>query len=242
MYLESLTRRELEAVSRECVAVLPLGSCEQHGAHLSFGIDNLILRRLVEQVETRLSERALWLPALPYAHSGRHRAYPGSVSFPIALYIEAAAAVLDSMAEAGFTKALMLNGQRGNEAPMENALRILRDRRAGFAAVGVSYWNLLDKAPDEGFVNHAGGLETSLALFLAPEHARMEHAVADGVRRASPYSAKTVHYARIDQQSRSGGLGDPENASAKLGKKAFHEAADRLAELIDDLHDGLIAL
>ena len=146
------------------------------------------------------------------------------------------------MAEAGFTKALMLNGQRGNEAPMENALRILRDRRAGFAAVGVSYWNLLDKAPDDGFVNHAGGLETSLALFLAPEHARMQYAVADGVLRASPYSAKIVHYARVDQQSRGGGLGNPENASAELGKKAFHEAADRLAELIDDLHDGLIAL
>ena len=57
-----------------------------------------------------------------------------------------------------------------------------------------------------------------------------------GVLRASPYSAKIVHYARVDQQSRGGGLGDPENASAELGKKAFHEAADRLAELIDDLH------
>ena len=242
MFLERLTRLELEAASRESPAVLPLGSCEQHGAHLSFGADNLILDRLAERAAAELGDRALWLSRFPYAHSGAHAGYPGTISLPVGAYMEVLAAAGEGIAAAGFTKMLFLNGQRGNESMVEGALRILRGRRAGFAAVGVSYWDLAAERRDELFFEHGGCLETSLTLHLDPSTARMECAKADGVRRSSPYAGRVAEYARTDQRSRDGGLGDPTEASAELGKQLFEEIADSLARLIGDLRDGALGV
>ncbi len=92
-------------------AVLPLGSTEQH-AYLSLCVDNI----LAERVATEAAESA-GIPVFPTVNYGLtpyFRAYPGSVTLRTATYLNIVKDLLDSLAESGFRRILIVNGHGGN--------------------------------------------------------------------------------------------------------------------------------
>jgi len=92
-------------------AVLPLGSTEQH-AYLSLAVDNILAERVaVEAAET------LAVPVFPTVNYGLtpyFRAYPGSVTLRTTTYLHLIGDLLDSLAESGFRRILIVNGHGGN--------------------------------------------------------------------------------------------------------------------------------
>ncbi|MCU0513814.1 MAG: creatininase family protein [Anaerolineae bacterium] len=105
-------------------AVLPVGCTEQH-AYLSLSVDSL----LAEKVALEAAE-PLHIPVFPVLHYGitpYFRAYPGSISLRVTTYLNIIRDILDSLAEQGFRRILIVNGHGGNTPAQTLAYEWLAD-------------------------------------------------------------------------------------------------------------------
>ena len=91
--------------------VLPIGSTEQH-AYLSLATDNLLAERISRDAADSLNIPVF--PVLNYGMTPYFRAYPGSVTLRMDTYIRLIRDILDSLAEQGFKRILVVNGHGGN--------------------------------------------------------------------------------------------------------------------------------
>ena len=121
-----MTWRDVEAVSRDLVVVIPTGSLEQHGPHLPLFTDSVLATAVGEAVEARISDKVLLTPTLWLGASGHHLAFPGTLSASFEGYEEAIVAVVESLMRHGFRKFFVLNAHGGNNEPNGVALRKLK--------------------------------------------------------------------------------------------------------------------
>jgi mycofactocin precursor peptide peptidase len=214
--LDAATWPELESAR---LLVVPLGATEQHGPHLPLGTDTEIAQALAERLATAVPGACL-APAVPYGASGEHQAFPGTLS----IGVDATAHLLVELGRSAtetFASVLFVCAHGGNAQPLADAVTQLcaegRDVRA---------WS-----PRWSGDAHAGHLETSLMLAIAPERVHLAHARAgnpaplaelmpalraEGVRAVSP----------------SGVLGDPTLASAEHGRALLAAEEKRITRMV----------
>ena len=199
------------------ILLIPLGSTEQHGPHLPLGTDT----RVAVAVATDLAERyraagaaALVAPAVEYGASGEHEGFPGTVSIGTA----ALTAVLIEAARSATRWAsavVFVNGHGGNVDAVREATVLLRSegRDAGWVPCAVPVGEPRADA-------HAGWVETSLMLHLAPEDVRADRAaVGDG--RSLDEILPALRRDGVRGVAPNGVLGDPVGASAAEGRRLF---------------------
>ncbi len=124
-------------LKRDDRAVLPLGSTEQH-AYLSLCVDNI----LAERVAVEAAE-ALGVPVFPTVNYGLtpyFRAYPGSVTLRTSTYLDVVRDLLDSLAENGFRRILVVNGHGGN-APAQGFVSEWMADHPGCRVKFHNWWN-----------------------------------------------------------------------------------------------------
>ena len=236
MHLKKLKCPEVQALDFDrLIALVPLGSIEQHSLHLPLSVDTDIVTELAERVEGARPERIVLLPTLWLGHSPHHR-FLASLTLDVRPYMDVIKGLCGSLVHMGFRKVLLLNGHGGNEIAAKAAMRELKtehqslpDLRIGFA----SYWTLGEKTLREtresplGGVGHACEMETSMLLHLQPESVDMSKA-----RTGGPFGTKS-RYKLLDAQygppvyfveefnelSEHGGIGQPEIASKQKGQQ-----------------------
>ena len=198
---EQLTWPEVaSAVQAACVAVLPVGSLEQHGHHLPLGSDALVSFGLAR----RLAERRplLILPPLFYAArsqpraSGVARAFPGSVGLHGAVLTEVCRDIVADLVRGGFRHILILNGHYENAAFLFEGIAAATESGPDATALLINWWEQLhdEDLPrifPQGFpgweIEHAGIAETSLVEELYPELVREDRKTDDVGTRALTY-------------------------------------------------------
>jgi creatinine amidohydrolase len=84
------------------LALVPVGSVEQHGFHLPLGTDSMVAIRLAEDAAQRTN--ALVTPPLWFGWSPHHLALPGTISIRPQVLIEVLFDVLSSLATQGFNR------------------------------------------------------------------------------------------------------------------------------------------
>ncbi|WP_307874945.1 mycofactocin biosynthesis peptidyl-dipeptidase MftE [Frankia nepalensis] len=206
--------------------LLPLGSTEQHGPHLPLDTDTRIAVAVATAVAARLPG-LLVAPAFGYGASGEHAGFPGTLSLGTRA-LELALVELVRSADDTARGVVLVNGHGGNAAAVRGAVRLLtaEGRRvlawAPRAAVAVSAG-----VPVAAGDLHAGRMETSLLLRLAPELVRLDLAT----RGPAPAISDLVRQG-VRPLSPSGVLGDPAGASATEGATLLEAfAADALATI-----------
>lgn len=244
-HLTHLTWTDIAALDKEeeGVVILPIGAVEQHGPHLPVITDTLIVTCVLDAALAQLpADVAAWvLPPLNYGKSNEHGNFPGTVSLSTATLHAILADIAASVAKAGFRRLAFMNGHGGNSALIETAARDIR------AETGLLCFCLQPAlyveppftiTPDEeryGF--HAGELETSLILALAPDLVRMERAprhIPDFPSNETslfffgPASSAWLS----DDWSVSGVFGDATRGSAEKGNALIDAAAERIAAII----------
>ena len=98
--------------ARPSLAVLPIGSIEQHSRHLPLGTDWIAATALAHRVGAELG--ALVLPALPVSMGRCHKPMAGTVWLRPMTLADAVSDVIRSVAAAGIRHVLIVNGHGGN--------------------------------------------------------------------------------------------------------------------------------
>lgn len=243
-YLAHLTWTDIAGLDKEeGVVILPIGAVEQHGPHLPTLTDTLIVTRLLDAALAQLSHdvRAWALPCIPYGKSNEHTGFPGTLSLSSATLNAILHELAQGVADAGFRRLLFVNGHGGNVALLEAAARDIRTATGLLCFCAQPSFLLVPPFPitDEerrlGF--HAGEIETSLLLSLAPQMVHMERAIAhyaDFPDTGTPlFFFGPAMTAWLSQDwSASGVFGDATLGTARKGEALMFAATERLAQLI----------
>lgn len=234
------------------VAVLPLGATEQHGPHLPLAVDHCLVDGIMDRALPQLPAQlpVLVLPTQQVGYSPEHAQFPGTLTLPIETVIATWVAIGEGVARAGVRKLLLFNAHGGQVSVMDIVARELR-MRCNLIVYSCSWWNLplgdavTDLFPpgEHRFGVHAGDMETSLMLALAPDTVRMAQArdfPSSSRERAAQYailgngrSAK-LGWAMQDYNAQ-GAAGNAAAASAEKGEAVLQAAATQLALLLQEI-------
>jgi creatinine amidohydrolase len=154
------------------IICLPIGSCEQHGPHLPLSTDSLIAEQFsASLVRTFGDTYDLWvLPTLNYGFSPEHAWAPGTVSITGGVLQSLVSEIVGNMVTGSAArKFLIVNGHGGNRPILEVAMRIATAANSDIEVCVLNTMSMFaQELPMGGCEVHAGALETSIMLAIAP--------------------------------------------------------------------------
>lgn len=156
------------------VAVLPVGACEGHGAHLPLSTDSIVTQRVATAIAEELN--AYLLPLLPFGTSAEHLAFRGTVALRHSTLASVLEDIVESLDRTGFRELVIVSLHGGNYLLKSDFLRLLGNRhpkmRISFCNIREGWRIALKEAGIETKDLHAGEVETSLIMALRPELVR----------------------------------------------------------------------
>lgn len=251
-YWSQLTTRDFAALDvAATVAVLPLGATEQHGPHLPLGVDTALADGIVAaSLPLLLADLpVLFLPTQQIGLSPEHARFAGTLTLSAETVIRMWKEIGAGVARAGVKKLVLFNAHGGHVGAMDIVARELRAEH-GLIVYSVSWFNLplgdagaQFGAGEHRFGVHAGDIETSMMLALAPQQVRMAEAKnfrSTSEQRAADYailgngkSAK-LGWAMEDYNPQ-GAAGNAAAATAARGQAVVDAAAEQLALLLAEV-------
>lgn len=231
--LLNLDSRSFEQrLSANPLVIVPVGALEAHGPHLPLGADQI----QAEVTALELAERvdALVAPTLPYGSAPGARRFPGTVSLSMGQLEEHVEGVLSELARSGVRRLLVLSGhgERGHMAALREAADHAAQAHPKTRIVVLCDYDFVyelrgkESPPNDG---HAGLLETSRVLALAPETVGPARPVVE--YRHSPFVPGTPSESDWPESV----IGDTRPASPELGARVQAHVIDRLVETVRTL-------
>ena len=214
-----LSADEIMALDPE-LAIIPVGSLEQHGPHLPVMTDWAIATELGRRVAELTG--GFLLPALPISTCREHMGKKGSVWMEPTTFYQMMTDIIMSLKLQGFKKVAILQCHGG----VFIMTPLVRDLNAKFNPDlmvvnidGCMFWDPLYK---EGIYEtntelHAGEGETSMMLAIAPESVNMDKAVDEIPNVPRNY----LSYGSMFRATKSGVWGESKCATAEKGEKAL---------------------
>ncbi|MFL6489957.1 MAG: creatininase family protein [Nitrososphaera sp.] len=219
------------AVKRIKRAIIPVGSLEQHGAHLPVSTDSLIAEYLARILAEKVG--AFVLPVISYGVSFEHKPM-----FNISLRNSTLSRMLCdtciSLAENQIREIIILNGHHGNTGALQYIPQEIHSMVPTHINIyTIHYWHMMTPEFD-----HAGEVETSLVMAIAPELVHMDRAMPNSKnlsKSKAAYSSLTNAPGSFPKITGNGVWGDPMKATASKGDKLIKEITANLAKTISEL-------
>ncbi|MFJ2900963.1 creatininase family protein [Streptomyces sp. NPDC087212] len=198
------------------VAVLPVGSFEQHGPYLPLATDTLVACAVAREIAAAYPVHLL--PPVTIGCSHEHADWPGTVSVSAVTLHAVVSDIAASLRRSGVEALVVVNGHGGNyvlgnvvqEASARGERMALfpaaEDWEAARQRAGVTSSLLTDM--------HAGEIETSLLLHTHPELLRPGYETSDFIADDRRHLLTLGMSGYTD----SGVIGRPSLASAEKGK------------------------
>ncbi len=212
-------------------AVVPVGSFEQHGAHLPVTTDTLIAGILAKQLCER--HGGLLVSPLGVTCSHEHAGFPGTLSISPRTLIAVVTDLVVAIESHGIALTVLLNGHGGNYVigNVAQELNVIGPRVLMCPAR--QHWQAaMDRAGIEHSMSadmHGGELETSILLYAMPEAVRSERMQADWEAPDRPLL--TLYGMR--HYTTSGVIGFPSSATAEKGRVVVEEMTRILGSEIE---------
>lgn len=158
------------------LVVIGIGAIEQHGIHLPLGTDSLGVREFIHEVASRTNSVCIhpcWAGFSPH-----HMAFPGSLTFSAETLLNILLETIESFAQHGVKRFVLINHHGGNSATMNLAVQIARRKFKVMIATpsGPKNTETAKKIQDRMtryFEVHSGPRETAYALHYFPELVEM---------------------------------------------------------------------
>jgi creatinine amidohydrolase len=235
-----------EAVAQNRVAVLPVGTVEQHGPHLPLVTDVLTAGEMSRLAVERVPDESVLLPPVYYSFNEHHMDFPGTIAVEGQTIINYVTDIGCSLARHGFRKVLLINGHGSNVPFLDVAARNITNRTEAVCAMA-PWWNLIPKdllkelreSDYPGGMAHGCELETSVLLHLRPDLVAMDKAEKDISFQPTEFfywdlqAPSPIFFQEwFSRYSRTGTVGDPTKASAEKGRRFVEAVVERLVDLI----------
>ncbi|MGW3728057.1 creatininase family protein [Streptomyces sp. HC307] len=210
-------------VSRQ-VAVLPVGSFEQHGPFLPLATDTLVACAIAREIADAYPVHLL--PPVTVSCSHEHAAWPGTVSISSVTLHAVVRDMAASLRRSGVEALVLVNGHGGNyvlgNVVQESSARgetmalfpAAEDWEAARERAGVRTSLLTDM--------HAGEIETSILLHTHPELVRPGYESADFVAD----DRRQLLTLGMSAYTDSGVIGRPSLGAAEKGKELLASLAE----------------
>lgn len=234
MRWEDLTWTEIPDALAKCgyLAVLPVGATEQHGPHLSCGMDTELADQLCARVAG--SSGALLLPTLSFGCSiGHSHRWPGTIALQPKTLIDVVKDIGDWAHASGVRRLIIVNSHVTNAAPLRCALEMLRADHDDLMVAVVNSAHISERVRARHFADaedwHANAAETALMQAIAPELVREDLlATADDPDR----TVGCVFSHPVNRTSLHGVTGTPSMATPEDGRELFDWMVADLTALI----------
>ncbi|WP_317633654.1 creatininase family protein [Streptomyces albidocamelliae] len=199
------------------VAVLPVGSFEQHGPFLPLATDTLIACTVAREIAAAYPVHLL--PPLTVACSHEHADWPGTVSISATTLHAVVRDIAESLRRSGVEALVVVNGHGGNYV-LGNVVQeaSARGERAALFPASEDWEAARERAGVQTSLltdMHAGEIETSILLHAHPEFVRPGYESADFIAD----DRRHLLTVGMSAYTESGVIGRPSLGSAEKGKE-----------------------
>ena len=221
---DPVLRKEIN--KKKHVAVIPVGSIEQHGPHLPVSTDSDIVSEIASQVCKKCD--FLLLPTITYGVSFEHFPF-----FNLSIKKSSLTLILEdlcvSLFDNNISKVIILNGHHGNlEALKRFEKRINKKLKKSKVSI-FSYWHYLEQDFD-----HAGFVETSLMLAIS-NNVKMNKAkkglITKNLNKKQISRINKIALKSFPKATKNGVWGDPLTATKRDGIKILSEIVRNLSKV-----------
>ncbi|HWH00267.1 MAG TPA: creatininase family protein [Pilimelia sp.] len=198
------------------IALLPIGSFEQHGDHLPLATDTIVAAAITSRLAAAYG--AVALPPVAFSCSQEHSAWPGTVSLTHQTLSAVVADIAASLTRQGITRLALINGHGGNYV-LSNLVQTANAAAAGTMTLFPGRHDWERARTDAGLETsghddmHAGELEVSILAHVWP--AAVRPGVATGDHHVSDRPMLLVH--GMAAYTSSGVVGKPSAGTAQKG-------------------------
>ncbi len=210
--------------------VFPFGTVEEHGSHLPLKTDAFIIEEALKFVAKK--RKFFLAPVVYYGVCTTTKDHPGTISITAETLRRLAYDLVVESYKKGLRKFLLISGHGGSlhmSALKETAEVLVEELNGIKIAVLTPYdviWKELSAIAETPNDSHAGELETSIMLYLAPELVK-GRAAEEYPKIPKPFTVRNkVKYWP-------GGVwGNPQKATREKGEKAMKLITDKIVEIL----------
>lgn len=212
--------------NKKKIAVIPIGSIEQHGPHLPISTDSDIVSNVCKKISDK--NGYLLLPTITYGVSFEHAPF-----FNLSIRESTLRTILidlcTSLSENNIKTIFIINGHHGNLKSIRNFdLKIKKILKNKVKVHALSYWHFMDRDFD-----HAGFVETSLMLAIS-KNVKMNLAkkglITDKMTKQEIAKISKLANQSFPKATKNGIWGDPRKATKKDGIKILNEIVENLSK------------
>ncbi len=252
---ENTWEENKKAMEERKLAIIPVGSTEQHGPALPVGTDWMVAEYLAKQVGEKCS-RAVVTPVVPFGHALYHNDFPGTLAVSQTTLCTYVKEICEQLVNYGITHILFINGHGGNNNALYDVGQYFRHKNIPVA--NIQWFEVAGALNKEwGLIGHGDIIETSVMLHIAPDTVRLERAhipenkqygnikILD-LHRGEFESASVYLNIRTKDASSSGDLIEyghssdvdytksPKDATAETGRAVCEAVVDYTLRFIDE--------
>ncbi|WP_408960587.1 creatininase family protein [Natrinema sp. 74] len=236
MHLEQATWTEIDAAETD-LALLPVGSTEQHGPHAPLGTDTLNAEAVADAAAERYEGTVAVAPAVPVGIAEEHRQFTGTLWTSESTFKAYVRDIVGSLSHHGVDRIVLVNGHGGNTSALQDVTGQIT-RHDDAYAVPFTWFDEVGEHSSR--MGHGGPLETALVQYANPSAVREDHleeAAENGSDRWGDWQGRVNLAFDSAEFTENGVVGDPREASAELGEKLLDAAADALVALLETVAD-----
>jgi creatinine amidohydrolase len=220
-----------KAAGKKLVAIVPVGSLEQHGKHLPVSTDSEIVTHVAERVAKKCG--FLLLPTISYGVSFEH-APLFNLSIKASTLQTLLLEICLSLGQNKIRRIIILNGHHGNQDALKGIeQKVRRISKGKVRVIPLSYWHFMEREFD-----HAGFVETSLMLAVSK---KVKMSLAKKGFDASKLDARSrsriskLAKAQFVKATKTGVWGDPTKATKKDGSKIMSEIVHNITKTVSKM-------
>ncbi len=224
------------------IAILPWGATEAHNYHLPYGTDNIQCDYIAAEAAKKAWEqnvKVAVLPTVPYGVNTQQLDIKLTINMNPSTQAFVLRDVVDSLDGQGIKKLIVLNGHGGND--FRQMIREIKADYPGFF-IGTINWYLVEgdwKKYFEDTGDHAGEMETSIMMHIAPDWVLPLKEAGDGASRKLKFHGRHEGWLWAPREwtkvSKDTGIGNPSRSSEEKGKNYLGKIIPKISEFLIEL-------
>lgn len=230
-----------EAYKQAKLAIIPVGSHEQHGPGIKLKVDGTQAYEFAKLLAKEIHPLAVVTPPVNIGVSHHHMGFPGTITLRNSTFIAIIEDIVSSLKRHGFKKFLIVNTHGGNEPACLVAINDLREKldvEIAYTLYAVLAPEVMAKVPADKR-GHGADPGLAVALYLDEDLVHMdrlekgvEHWPYTMIGPRDKYQVSFPYYTH--EVTDNGAFGDPSTTSKELGKEICDKAIERLIVFIHD--------